>query len=400
MVAQRLLPARLLAAFAAVILGACGPSEGLADLDGVPPDSATEFPPGPPDELGASAREAAATSTAEQGVTVPDARLPGGRPTYSVALAKLSRNTNTDWVKVGTYAFRPDGTVEATLWSWSQAAPVRRTTTAVRSRAASCSAVTSCGVDIPGGFDGPPNDRRMGHFRLVGAGDEVEVRWSAQWVERWRVEPTATYARLRFVSGFNTNRGFGYGSVQPAHHRVQMASVQREAGMTYEYWSRHYDADSGKVLITGGVPSFSWRVYGACTDLSYELTYAQPASAQRCANGSSDSAINNYVYRVNSADRRDAWWQWHTCLADRRGGWDACYGCSSSQSNGRLHGGSHVKALIQAVDDRGAYLGHVGVEASFAEGSCGSPGASRVGDMLGILRFGPERGHLGPSNPL
>ncbi|MFC4909505.1 hypothetical protein [Actinomadura gamaensis] len=68
--------------------------------------------------------------------------------------------------------------------------------------------------------------------------------------------------------------------------------------------------------------------------------------------------------------RRDTLWHWHTDLADARN--ETCY-----------TGNSHVKPMIQVVDDNGAFRGWVGVEVSLNE----TTPAGAYDDDIGVFRI-------------
>ncbi|WP_433430553.1 hypothetical protein [Nonomuraea sp. CA-141351] len=76
--------------------------------------------------------------------------------------------------------------------------------------------------------------------------------------------------------------------------------------------------------------------------------------------------FNKNLVTVSNHDRRDALWRWCTCLAMERK--QFCYS-----------GNSHIKPLLQIIDDSGAFRGWVGAEASFYPGV-------RSKDMMAVVR--------------
>jgi hypothetical protein len=103
------------------------------------------------------------------------------------------------------------------------------------------------------------------------------------------------------------------------------------------------------------------------------LTFKQPSSETACGAGcaaayASDSSIQYYIARINAGDRRDTLWHWCTCLAGPR----TCYDRNS-----------HVKPLLQVLDDTGTFRGWVGAEASFNVNAISDP---RGDDMMGAFR--------------
>lgn len=93
--------------------------------------------------------------------------------------------------------------------------------------------------------------------------------------------------------------------------------------------------------------------------------------------GSTDTSIQNHIVRVSNNDRRDTHWQWCSCLTKRADGTDEkCYTRNS-----------HVKPMMQILDDDGQFRGWVGTEASF---NPVTPNP-RDGDMLSAFRVSDFR---------
>ncbi len=342
--------------------------------------------------------------------TCPALDPPAGRANWSIATAKLTTGSvNADWLKVGTYAFdSARHAVHATMWSWTQAAPVHRAASGVVPNgtcAGGAGEVRPCSVLVPGGFMADANDVRDGAYSILteaaSGNPYVRIVWntaSHAWFEEWWIPRAALpgYAAMRLKAAYDTTLGFAYGSNAPLTTRRAYSSVHDATGLTYERWSRAACSGTGctaphvvaapAARHTVTSPFAPYTVCGA--PQSWLMTYFAPTSSQHCA-GIADSSIQNYVVRPNSGDRRDAWWLWHTCLTVGSS-WTSCYGCTASDR----HGGSHVNAMVQVLDDSGNFLGYVGVEPSFHEGSCGNATESRDADMLSIFRMTPDTGYL------
>merc|ERR1712000_40059 len=86
-----------------------------------------------------------------------------------------------------------------------------------------------------------------------------------------------------------------------------------------------------------------------------------------------DTSANYYIQQLTSADRRDAWWHWCSCLS----GGSTCY-----------KGNSHLKPMLQIIDNNGHWRGWVGAEATFYPGGSGYRG----GDVLGVFEIGSVMG--------
>ena len=80
------------------------------------------------------------------------------------------------------------------------------------------------------------------------------------------------------------------------------------------------------------------------------------------------SSIQYFLTKISNNDRRDTLWHWCTCLAMERKTF--CYS-----------GNSHIKPLLQIIDDNGNFHGWVGAETSFY------PGGPRTKDMMSVLRL-------------
>jgi hypothetical protein len=122
-------------------------------------------------------------------------------------------------------------------------------------------------------------------------------------------------------------------------------------------------------------PGFRPTLYDLCDTTTWCMTHFQKESG-KCTSGCGKdrpaTSIQYYLTRVSSKDRRDTLWHWCSCLAPRDG---ACYA-----------GNSHVKPLLQIIDDDHRFRGYVGAEASFHP-SARAEDDPRKHDMLGVFRF-------------
>ncbi|MGV9304186.1 MULTISPECIES: hypothetical protein [unclassified Nonomuraea] len=311
------------------------------------------------------------------------AALPGGKATYVVSQGHLKAASSQNWVRLGSYRFAADGTVTAALYLWWQRHPEARqptgntpdsgcTTRAGGSR----SLPRTCEVLTAGGFTGSPDENRTGTYTV--SGNVVSIRWkiAQTWTEQWYVRPSpdGALARLDLKSSTLATHGYGYGSNAALGTRRAMSSVKAFAGTLRQdltSWA------GGRIVATGG-QRFAHSSFRACADTTWCLTYLQPSSAGACQKSggcprygggtkANVSSIQYYLTKISNSDRRDTLWHWCTCLAMERG--EFCY-----------TGNSHVKPLMQIIDDKGAFRGWVGAEASFSTGSRGA-------DMLAVFRI-------------
>jgi hypothetical protein len=325
--------------------------------------------------------------------------LPGGKANYVVTLGSLEGASLDNWMRLGTYEFRSTGKVHARTWLWWQRAghPVARESTDTVPDA-SCSTTNAgaggplarrCAVLTAGGFQAGPQESRTGDFSLrtetVGgvARQVVKITWNIGqvWNEEWYVDahPDGTLVKLERRYNTLATHGYGYGSTASLTERRAMSTVQAFPGrlrQDYVNWAH-------RRLAQGSGP-FTHSSFRTCRDTTWCLTYVQPSSAAACrrsggcptyggdGQGNGDTSIQYYLTAVSSQDRRDSLWHWCTCLGREQN--RLCY-----------TGNSHVKPMLQVIDDNGRFRGWVGVEASF------SVRADRSEDMLGVFRLADFR---------
>ncbi len=328
---------------------------------------------------------------------------PGGRTTFVVAIGKLRSGTvNEDWVRVGSYTFDPQShTVTTALWAWRQSAPTNREHSGVTPNA-TCSEgageVRACDILIPAGYRDAPNDNRTGSYEVrydaASGAPYVRIAWNANWYEEWWL-PTSDaegYVVLRYKQGSASTVGFAYGSQAPLSERRAYSTIVQKTGLYYEKWARKQacsDCQSAEVTRSLN-PSNHFQQWTVCGDgLSWVMTHYDPESSGDCS-GATDTSIQFYMMRPSGTGRRDAWWFWHSCKAGPGTPWNECYGCDNSDR----HGGSHDFALVQVLNDSGQYVGHIGVEVGFDEGSCNNPSEERYSDVLSVVRLTPETRYL------
>lgn len=309
-------------------------------------------------------------------------------------------------MRLGTYEFRPDGTVTARMWLWTQNRPVARGSTGVApgddcstQSSSSASRVRRCAVPVPGGFAGAPNDVRTGRFTLSGSrgAQKLHIRWNnatRAWNEYHDVvenpdsgQPMAllrmTYntAIARKADGSFHGGAFAYGSTRPFSERRHMSSVQKyRARSDFGLHSNMLGMTGSRIgnwthqkFVPGG-----YRTCDRTTNCMTMVSTVQDnddtgiCGKPGCPNGR-DRRLQNYVVKVAN-DRRDMIWHWCSCLAGARN--EFCY-----------TGNSHLKPMLQILDDNANFAGYVGVEVSFSVARSNP----RASDMLGVIRIAEFR---------
>ncbi|MFD1540810.1 hypothetical protein [Nonomuraea guangzhouensis] len=310
--------------------------------------------------------------------------LPGGKANFVVSQGFLRAASTQNWVRLGTYQFKTNGTVSANGYLWWQRNPEGRQATGVVPDS-SCATkaggkstrVRACDVLTAPGYTGAPDESRTGTYTV--AGGVVSIRWKINqtWTEQWRVRmsPDGKLAQLQFAKSTLATHGYGYGSNASLSTRRAMSSVRAFPGALRQ----DLTSWSGNHIVNSANQPFSQSSFRGCATTTWCLTYLQPASKGACQKSggcpnygggtkANVSSIQYYLTKISNTDRRDTMWHWCTCLAMERKTF--CYS-----------GNSHMKPLMQIIDDSGAFRGWVGAEASFY------PGGPRTKDMMSVFRL-------------
>ncbi|ONK10074.1 hypothetical protein [Streptomyces sp. MP131-18] len=291
------------------------------------------------------------------------AELPGGKARFAVAVGGLNAGSTTNWVRLGQYEFAADGTVSEDHWHWTQRRREVRSSTGVQ--AAGCP-TRSCTVRTAYGYQSSAAPQSLTGTYTLDAG-LLRITWAGgQGWEEWNVTEASdgSLATLAFVrSGFGATHGFGHGSNAAWNARASAATVAAadHASFDHDYFLWKVSGENDQPHIDAGAGSPFWmRDWSVC-------------GSGRCLAGRSPSDTDYYVTSANTSTshRRDTLWHWRTALADARG--EHCY-----------TGNSHVKPMIQIIDDDGTFRGWVGVEASLNQSA---PDQGRYADDIGVFRI-------------
>jgi hypothetical protein len=329
-----------------------------------------------------------ATGTSSAGATSRQTALPGGKANFVVTQGFLRAASTQNWVRLGTYQFKTNGTVSANTYLWWQRNPEGRQATGVvpdsscaTKAGGSSTRVRACDVLTAAGFKGSPDESRTGTYTT--AGNVVSIRWkiAQTWTEKWnvRLSPDGKLAQLQFASSSLATNGYGYGSNASLSTRRAMSSVRAFAGAL----KQDLTSWSGNHLVKSEGQVFKQSSFRGCATTTWCLTYLQPSSKGACQKSggcptvgggtrANVSSIQYYLVKVANNDRRDTLWHWCTCLAMESKTF--CYS-----------GNSHIKPLLQIIDDSGAFRGWVGAEASFYSSG------PRTKDMMAVFRIADFR---------
>lgn len=268
---------------------------------------------------------------------------PGGMSRFVVSIGNLPAGNENVWVRLGAYSFTASqGAVTASFYVWEKDAPSARIGTGTTS--IGCGDVPTCEVRTAAGFTGSPTESRSGTF--TNNGSLIRIDWENGWWEEWDVRVAAddSLAQLVWRDSNYATKGTAYGSNATFQTRRAMSTVAN-SGLSLPYRGTTWHDGEVKTFKQG----FDTTKYSICTTATWCMTARQEISSACSCSTAPSTAINYYVVRVGSTDRRDTWEHWCQCLADGRG--ETCY-----------TGNSHTKPLMQIIDENNAWRGWVGVE--------------------------------------
>ena len=295
---------------------------------------------------------------------VAASNAPAGMHRFVVSIGEVKTSVRTNWNRLGMYTFDDTNGVSETHWHWSQKDRVSRSSTGVS--AAGCEA-RNCTVKTGNGFQSTSAPDSL-HGTYAVTGSVLRITWDGTtgW-EEWTVStPIAgKLAKLTYKgNSFGATNGFGYGSDAAWTTRATNAQIDAAnwAGMTQNYY--FWKTDSG------GSPYIDHAEGGRFWNLDWT-----PCSNGKCIGGVTGSTTTTQYYlsrpNTTSNDRRDTIEHWATANADGRG--EFCY-----------TGNSHVKPLLEIIDNDGVLHGWVGVEASINQSS---PSQGTSADDIGVWQL-------------
>jgi hypothetical protein len=296
-----------------------------------------------------------------EGTATEQAALPLGKQRFAIAVGGLRTDSTENWVRLGQYDFAADGTVSERHWHWSQRIRVRRSYTEFR--ASGCPS-RDCTVQTANGYQSTGASKTLEGTYTV-SGDTLRITWSGGQWEEWTLTESAggALAAVEFAnSNFGVTHGFGYGSNAGWDARVPMdeiAAADHSAFVhRYHLWKTSEVSEDPYIDEGDGNPFWvtDWTVCGGGNCLGAVT---------------GENTTQYYVSPANSptGHRRDTLWGWRTANA----GDNYCY-----------TGNSHVKPMVQVVDDNGEFHGWVGVEGSLNQTV---PDQGALGDDIGVFRI-------------
>jgi hypothetical protein len=296
------------------------------------------------------------------GTSAAATNAPGGMHRFTVAIGSLKTNSRTNWVRLGTYSFTADNQVSESHFHWSQRVRVNRTSTGVRG--SGCVA-RDCTVQTANGFQATSSPQHLSGTYTV-TGSVLRIEWTGNGWEEWNItQPMAgKLAKLSYRnSSFGGTHGYGYGSNAAWSTRASMAQIAAFDHTTlkhnYHLWKTN---SAGTPYLDEGAGNPFW------------VRNWDPCASSRCLGAKTTATPTEYYLataNTTSTDRRDTIWHWRTALADARG--EHCY-----------TGNSHVKPMLQIIDNDGRFHGWVAVEASLNQTS---PDQGANADDIGVFEI-------------
>lgn len=293
--------------------------------------------------------------------------LPLGKANFTIAVGGLRASSTENWVRLGQYTFTTNGTVSERHWHWSQRVRVVRSYTAYT--AANC-ADRDCRVATAGGYESTGAAKTLTGSYTV-SGSTLRVTWNGGQWEEWTLTAKAGGALANVElrgSNFGATHGFGNGSNGAWGARKPLSAIAATDWSRYVH--RYYlwktsEVSADPYIDTGDGQPFWLRDWNVCT--------GGQCIAGETGTPGSYSATEYYIAPASSpaTDRRDTLWGWRLRHAIDRG--ERCY-----------TGNSHVKPMLQVVDDNGVFHGWVGVEGSLNQTV---PQQGVLADDIGVFRI-------------
>ncbi|WP_394846326.1 hypothetical protein LZC95_02535 [Pendulispora brunnea] len=266
------------------------------------------------------------------------AAYPGGRRIYTVSLGSIPapNSTATDaWVRLATYYFSTDGTVQEAFFYWDRDTTVGAASTGVTS--AGCD---GCAVRTAKGFE-PGSGGKSLTGTYTATDSALTITWSGGLRETWNITHPANDVAMIALSGSNygANVGYGFGSNASSDVFVSVNQVPRK-----KYTGRYAGYSGGTSGGAAGPSSLDLSPFSTCNGNC--LSWLSPPTTTCSACSSGDASPIRYY--MAGAGRRNFYEHWCRCLTSAQ-----CY-----------TGGSHRKPQLQVIGDNGTFHGWVGVEAS------------------------------------
>jgi hypothetical protein len=317
-------------------------------------------------------------STVVLGGSASAATAPLGKLNWVVSAAGFNTVNFNNYLRLGYLVFDPAaGTVEHNFWTWNQSAnplPVNSGDVYYCGQFhPGTNPRNNCPIHTAAGFTGDPNGHFTGKYTYDAAGGQVGITWTSSTVngattavnlqETWTISAHgAGLAKMELASdNYTLSSGVGYGSnaTLAQTSKAPMTTI-RASERTYRVEGEEWN-NQAITAMTG--PFTVGPTWNACDDgscLGYVQTPSNCSAASCCGDTASpgykackdklDATGNRRFYYLtgDGGGRRNSSEIWCECLS-----YDQCY-----------LGNSHVRSMLQVIDDNGAFQGWVVAEVS------------------------------------
>jgi hypothetical protein len=322
----------------------------------------------------------ALTMTLASAPTAQAAPMPLGKQNWVVSVSGFRVDAYRNYIRLGYLVFNPtSNAVEHNFWTWDQAdnpAPVNSGDVYYCGQwAPGTNPRNNCPIKTAPGFTGDPNGRFTGTYSYNAGTGQVAVTWTRSTIngstttvnlgETWAVsELRPGLGRMELVADtYSITNGISYGS------NASLAQTSKASMSTIKSTARRYLLEGETVnrakvdkWTRGGSGSFNtgpaWNICddGSCLGNVQYNSGCAPTSCcpagpgyEACAQRIIDSGDRRFYYLTGDlGGRRNNYEFWCECLS-----YDGCY-----------VGNSHVRPLLQVIDDSGVFQGWVGAEVS------------------------------------
>lgn len=275
------------------------------------------------------------------------ADLPGGRRVYTIAM--MDGKPQALAVRLAIYEFSTNGTVTERYWAWRQDGISGRTNTRWTKPSSGYTTTGcryTCPIRTPVGFQKTAHPHVFTGRWSMESQSVLAITWSPTYpVERWQLntsQPGLVGARL--LSARGKAYGWGVGSHAPADRGVNLGSVYASSWISGPFAENVYSPTTQTSWIGWSAQDYTLCTGGTCMQ-------------SKTMTGSDRSKWYHSYFAANpTADGRKVYWNNQTGAVQRLESPNTV--CISTS------GGGHTNALLQVLDDRGRFVGFVGVEAS------------------------------------
>jgi hypothetical protein len=320
------------------------------------------------------------TLTTAGATSAQAAPVPLGKQNWVVSVSGFRVDAYRNYIRLGYLVFAPSSnTVEHNFWTWNQAdypVPVNSGDVYYCGQwSPGTNPRNNCPIKTAPGFTGEPNGRFTGNYSYDAATGRVSITWTRSTIngsttsvnlgETWAVaELRAGLGRMELVDDtYSITGGISYGS------NASLAQSSKAPMSTVRSTTRRYVLEGESVNraqigkwtrekpnhFTVG-PEWNLCDDGSCLGHVQYNAGCSPASCcvagpgyEACAQHLIDSGDRRFYYLSDAfGGRRNTYEFWCECLSYER-----CYLANS-----------HVRPLLQVIDDAGAFQGWVGAEVS------------------------------------